>query len=196
MELSNILIQSVDWKSLENLIHLDLSHYEPHESNDSTRDIIFRRCPIVRLGSLNKRMQHLAFYDIAINTDDLTLDGNFGFPALKYLSFTPTDEGVPGSNSIALQYCCKNSPKLEYICFNGCLCNPVVYEDELDDGRNRLRNSVGNEIITQSIGPLENRYSLRKLVLQHWTVDDEWTHGNDAVMEMLFALRPKSRSEI
>ena len=190
MCVSNILTESVDWKRLENLVHLDLSYRKPtvddlRELNHHI-DFTFRRCPIIRLDSLTKRIQHLALCDITVNADGLSFDGDCRFPALKYLSFTPTDQGIRGSNSIALQYFCKNSPELEHICFNGYFCNSGEWTIEEDD--RTLNNSVSDEIIARSIGPPENLPSLRKLELQHWTLDDHY----DEVWEMLGAM---SRNE-
>ena len=117
--------------------------------------------------------------DIAVNTDGLSIDyeGDIRFPALKCLSFTPSDQGVAGSNTIAFEYFCAKSPKLEKIAFNGINCNNNF--GQIDD--RLLQNEVSLKTIAKSIGQLDNRASLRKLKLENW---EHTTESNNSIMRL------------
>ena len=138
-------------------MHLDLSggDLDFRQSPDGHR-------PTIRLANLNKNLQHLSLEDIAVNTDGLSFEGNFGFPALKYLNFYPSDQGVPGSNTAAFRYFCTNSSKLEEIHFDGNYSNDNQCYDK------STRNQVSLRTIVSSIGPLDKRPSLRTLSLLNW----------------------------
>lgn len=172
-----MIIQSIDWEVLQNLVHVDLSLVVPNDEDLDFRQSLNGQCPSIRLASLSKNLQYLSLDDIVVNTDGLSIDfeGDIRFPALKCLRFIPSDQGVAGSNTFAFEYFCAKSPKLEEIAFNGINCNNNETEGRL------LQNQVSLKTIAKSIGQLDKRASLRKLTLEHW---EHTTESNNSIMRL------------
>ena len=172
-----MIIQSIDWEVLQNLVHLDLSLVMPSDEDLDFRQSLNGQCPSIRLASLSKNLQYLSLIDIVVNTEGLLTDneGDIRFPALKSLTFIPPDQGVAGSNTFAFEYFCAKSPKLEEIAFSGLYCNNNEIEDRF------LQNQVSLKTIAKSIGQLDKRASLRKLTLEHW---EHTTESNNSIMRL------------
>ena len=172
-----MIIQSIDWEVLQNLVHVDLSLVVPNDEDLDFRQSLNGQCPSIRLASLSKNLQYLSLDDIVVNTDGLSIDfeGDIRFPALKCLRFIPSDQGVAGSNTFAFEYFCAKSPKLEEIAFNGINCNNNEIEERL------LQNQVSLKSIAKSIGQLDKRASLRKLTLENW---EHTTESDNSIMRL------------